>query len=219
MKAFPLLRRCRLAAVNTPLRRTSTVEKPCLAGRVRAAQNALLGIFGDRRGVFYSELSATDWRVKAIAIFAYDGASARAEGQDGARLTEAAQKGYVLSNVLTRAGINGIGLDYDTFQSIRDKHGPGKTRTYGSTFDQKYVTNIGDFSDKVLIPATEQGAVIVSVTPYARVPGQYDIIVRLPYIVGTDIHGTPTDQVLIRVAPSLIMGWAGYYNVTGAFPY
>lgn len=43
------------------------------------AQNAPLVFFCGRRGIFYSERAVTDWSVKAIAIFAYDGASARTD--------------------------------------------------------------------------------------------------------------------------------------------
>jgi hypothetical protein len=84
MRVLTLLRWPRIAAVNTLLRRTLAVEKPCLAGRVCAAQNARLEIFLGRRGVFESLRSATAWRVRENVLCGYDGASVSPDFANGA---------------------------------------------------------------------------------------------------------------------------------------
>jgi hypothetical protein len=71
-------------AANHALRHRSAVRKPCLAGRVCAAQSARLGIFLHAEGVFYSSQAATNWRVRENDPCAYDCASMSPDFANGA---------------------------------------------------------------------------------------------------------------------------------------
>jgi hypothetical protein len=133
--------------------------------------------------------------------------------------------GYTLNPALTAAGIQAIGLDQATFDSIVGKHGPATNRTtspdsaFSSTFYAPFVTDIATFSSSILVPATgTESPTVPFVEPYRRVRGQLDITTNLQQPIGTDPLNRVTSRVTIRVAPDPLLGFFGVYNVTGAFP-